>query len=338
MINIKKLAKLAGVDVSTVSRALNDSSRVKPQTKAYIKELAEKHNYRPNDMARSLVGKRNFTIGVLIPELINTFYGEVIEGLESVFNARGYMMFFGNSRFDPEEEIKFVNMFIRRNVDGIVLCSTYASTFEYLKKLKRGIPVVLTDIFESYSDMDTVGIDHEAGIRAVIAHLRSLGHTRFAYIGDRIITPHRLNAFRTGLAEQGITLDRRHIFQGAERNEDGGCRRMKELLGLPDRDRPTAVFAGTDNLAVGAMYAAREAGLRLPADLSIVGFDDIMASAYAAVPLTTVRQPKREMGGAAAGLLLERIEDGSRAFQRIVLQPRLIVRETTAEPPHGKQA
>ncbi len=328
MINIKKLAQIAGVDVSTVSRALNDSERVKPKTKAYIKALAEQHNYVPNDMARSLVGKKSFTIGVLVPEFINTFYAEVIEGLDSVFYDLGYTMIFGKSRFKHEEETKIIDMFVLRKVDGIVMCSASMVTVEYLMKLKKSIPVVLTDSYDVYDEMDMVSIDNERGVNFVIEHLLSLGHSRFGYIGDSKITRLRLEAFRTGLAQRGANLDERHIFIGEERYENGGYCRMNEMLALADR--PTAIFAGTDNLAIGAIHAVRERQLRIPADISIVGFDDILASAYAEVPLTTVLQPKMEMGQQAAQLLLERINEEPSDFRHVVLQPQLIVRQTTS--------
>ncbi|MBO9607460.1 MAG: LacI family DNA-binding transcriptional regulator, partial [Paenibacillaceae bacterium] len=184
MINLKQLAQMAGVDVSTVSRALNDSERVKPQTKALIKSLAEKHHYVPNDMARSLVGKKNDTIGVLVPELLNTFYAEVIEGIEEAGNERGYSLMFGKSRFAGEEEIKLIDMFMRRRVDGIILCSSSRRTIEHLRKLKKSIPVVIADTFEPYADLDVVTIDHEYGVGGVIDHLLALGHRKFGYIGD----------------------------------------------------------------------------------------------------------------------------------------------------------
>lgn len=332
MINLKQLAELAGVDVSTVSRALNDSERVKPQTKAYIKSLAEKHHYVPNDMARSLVGKKNDTIGVLVPELINTFYAEVIEGIETACGERGYSLMFGKSRFNDGEEIKLIDLFMRRRVDGIILCSSTRKAVDHLRKLKRSVPVVITDTFEACADMDVVTIDHEYGVGGVIDHFLALGHREFGYIGDSKITPMRLDAFRRGLAERGAALQERRIFIGEERYEEGGYRRMAELLAQPDR--PTAVFVGTDNLAIGAVRAARESGLRVPDDMSVVGFDDIIASAYAEVPLTTVLQPKQEMGRLAGQLLLARMDgEAAAGFRQVVLKPELIVRQSTGAAP-----
>lgn len=326
-INIKKLAELAGVDVSTVSRALNDSDRVKPETKRRIKALAEQYQYVRNDVARSLVSQKNDSIGVLVPEFVNTFYAEIIEGLEGVFRGAGYTMIFGKSGFDPEEEAKIIDMFVRRSVDGIVLCSPNRITVDSWRKLKRDIPLVLLDAFEPYPDVDAVGIDNEQGVQAIVDHLVMLGHKEFAFIGDSKITPSRLSAYRAGLARHGLALDSRCIFVGEERYEEGGYIRMKELLTLAGR--PTAVFTGTDKLAIGALRAAKEAGVDVPGDLSLVGFDDIMAAAYAEVPLTTVFQPKEEIGREAANLLLDRINHSGGDRRNLVLPTRLIVRNTT---------
>jgi len=330
MVNLKEIAKIAGVDVSTVSRALNDSDRVKPETKELIKRIAKQYNYVPDDIARGLVGKKTYSIGVIIPEFINTFYAEIIEGLESIFSTEGYSMLFGKSDFLPQNEIKYTNLFFRKRVDGIIACAISKECMDYIKKQKREMPVVLVDSFTYHQDFDSVSIDNAFGVQKVIEYLVQEGHRKIGFIGDKIVTPERLNAYKSALNQLGIPVKEEYIRMGSERYEHGGYLRMMELLKL--EDRPTAVFAATDNLAIGSIHAAKKAGLKIPDDISIVGFDDIMSSSYIEVPLTTVLQPKFEIGKLSAQLLIERInKSDSKFIQQIVLKPELVVRETVAK-------
>jgi LacI family transcriptional regulator len=330
MISMKELAKLACVDVSTVSRALSDSPKVKPETKEAIKKLAEQHRYVPDDLARGLVGKQTFTIGVIIPEFINTFYAEMIEGMEKVLSEKGYTILFGKSGFSLRSEIEYFNTFLRKRVDGVIACSISGEFLKHTRKMNRSLPLVLADTYATDTEFDIVTIDNAYGVQCVIDHLVQLGHKNIGFIGDKIITGERLNAYRKALSYVGISTGEKYIKIGSECYEQGGYLRMHELLAMAVR--PTAVFAATDNMAIGAMHAAFEVGLQIPEDVSVVGFDDIMVSSYMEVPLTTVIQPKFEIGRISATLLLNRIADKSSKFkQQIILKPEMVIRQTTAK-------
>lgn len=329
MINLKEIAKIAGVDVSTVSRALNDSDRVKPETKELIRNIAKQYNYVPDDIARGLVGKKTYSIGVIIPEFINTFYAEIIEGLESVLSLEGYSLLFGKSDFSSKNEIKYINLFLRKRVDGIIACATSKECLDNIKKLKRDMPVVLVEPSVPCSDFESISIDNSFGVQKVIEHFVQLGHRKIGFIGDKFVTSERLDSYKIFLRQIGMPVREEYIRIGDERYERGGYLRMQELMELADR--PTAVFAVTDNLAIGAIHAVKKSGLEVPDDISIAGFDDIMFSSYIETPLTTVLQPKFEMGKLSAQLLIGRINNsGSKFIQQIVLKPELIVRNTVA--------
>jgi len=330
MVSLKELAKLAGVNVSTVSRALNDSPKVKPATKELIKKLANQYNYVPDDLARGLVSKKTFTIGVIIPEFLNTFYAEIIEGMENILSKEGFSMFFGKSGFKEENEIKYFDLFLRKRVDGIMACSISSKSLDIIKRYKRNIPVVLADNFISCDEFDSVSIDNFYGVQCIIEHLINLGHRRIAFIGDKVVTHERLFAYQSVLAQHNIPIDNEYINIGSERYERGGYERMKELLKL--NPKPTAVFAVTDNMAIGAIRAIKEVGLKVPDDISVAGFDDIMVSSFMEIPLTTILQPKFEIGKISAEILVNRIRSGSDKFpQHINIKPELVVRSTTKQ-------
>jgi DNA-binding LacI/PurR family transcriptional regulator len=329
MISMKELAKLANVDISTVSRAIGDSPRVKPETKELIKKLAKEHGYIPDDLARGLVGKQTHTVGVIIPEFINTFYAEMIDGIESVLSNKGFTMLFGKSSFHFANELQYFNTFLSKRVDGIIACTISNDFLKHLRTMNHSIPLVLSDVYSTDSAFDIVTIDNAFGVQCIIDHLVQLGHTRIGFIGDKIVTKDRFNAYKKALISFGIHVNDAHVKIGTERYELGGYLRMKELLSQDNL--PTALFAVTDNMAIGAMHAAFEANLRIPEDISIVGFDDIMVSSYLEIPLTTVIQPKFEIGKYSANLLLSRIDDkNSKFMQQVILKPEMVIRQTTA--------
>lgn len=327
MSSLKEIAQIAGVDASTVSRALNDSPRVKRETKEMIKKLAKQYNYVPDELARGLVNKKTYTVGIVIPEFMNTFYAEIVEGLESVFSVEGYSMLFGKSDFNLENEIKCLDIFFRKRVDGIICCAVSKGALEHIKKCKRDMPVVMVDPFISCPEFDTVSIDNSYGVQCVIEYLLKLGHKRIGFIGDSIVITERLEAYKKTLEQFRVPVREEYIAVGQERYEHGGYLRMQELLRL--EERPTAVFSVTDNMAIGAIHAVREANLNIPGDISIVGFDDIMVSSYLNTPLSTVLQPKYEIGKMSADLLMARMNNtGSKFTQQIVLKPEFVERNT----------
>ena len=204
MISLKELAKMAGVDRSTVSRALNDSPRVTPKTKTLINDLAERHGYIPDDLARGLLKKRTFTIGAIIPEFLNTFYAEIIEGFEGILSQSGYSVIFGKSGFNCKNEAKCIDLFLRKRVDGIIACAVSEESVGYVKNKKINIPVVLVDSFSISDEFDSVSIDNAFGIYSAVEHFIHYGHKRLGFICDNTVTSQRLEAFKQILRKLNI--------------------------------------------------------------------------------------------------------------------------------------
>lgn len=333
MSSLKEIARLARVDISTVSRALNDSPRVKKSTKDLIKRLAAEHNYVPDEIARGLVSRKTNTIGIIIPEFRNTFYAEIIEGLEGVLSDAGFALLFGKSDFNIDKEIGYIDILISKRVDGIIACTLTENALNTIRNKSKSIPIVLIDTYLKQNDYDSITIDNVYGVDKVVEHLSTLGHKRVGFIGDRIVTGERLDAFKKAGNKFALEDVERYIAIGSERYEIGGYLRMKELL--EEKNPPSAVFAETDNLAIGAIHALKEKKIRVPDEMSIVGFDDITVSAFIDVPLTTVVQPKLEMGINAAKLLVDRINGIYRGNPReMQFKPELLIRNTTSRVCH----
>ena len=339
MVNLKELSQLSGYDISTVSRALQNSSRVKTETKCKILDLAKELNYYPDSRARSLKVNKGSLIGIIIPEFSNSFYSDICEGLESVLSNEQYSTIFGKSNFDFEQEKKCIDTFMQNRVDGIIVCATSDKLVDYMHTIKIPVPVILAEANDDNAHDDQWGriiIDNYLGIGSVVSHLVGLGHRRIGFISDSKVTKLRQSAFVESMRDNMLPLPEDYISVGIERNESGGYVRMKQLLNL--KEPPTAVLAATDHLAIGAISAIYESGLSIPDDISISGFDDISLSAHLAVPLTTVSQPKQEIGRLAAQKLLAVIKDGQNTLGSTFLQPTLIVRKSTAPPSRESQA
>ncbi len=321
-VSIKDIAKAAGVSPSTVSRALRDHPRISQQTKEYICRLAVEMGYTPSAVARSLVTRRTMTIGLVLPSVSDPFLSQVVLGVEEVALDNGYRVFLCSFYNDPVQERSIVDAFLEHRVDGIVVTSSRLDTAYTALQEQLGIPIVLTNCREyAYS----VSTDNLHGGRLAVDYLLQLGHTRIGYIAtdpQKQANRSRLAGYRQALQERGIAFDPALVGVGDGRAE-GGKRGMQQLLAL--NPPPTAVFCYNDMTAIGAAAALREAGLRVPDDVSLVGFDDIDWAAYSNPPLTTVRQPRRELGRRAMQMLLELLA-GEESPTKVVLQGELVVR------------
>ena len=328
-VTIKDIAKAARVSHSTVSRALNNDRRVKPETRERILQVARRLNYQPNDVARSLVTRQTNTIGIIIPEVMTSFYAEILQGIEKVANENGYSIILGVSGFDPVKEREYINLFKRKQVDGMILASTCPDNFPELWELKRErLPFLIVDAYVGDATFITLSVDNLFGVMLAMNHLIEMGHRRIAYIADRFTTSQRLAAYRLALETSGIQLDQELIRISDNRGEAGGYEAMTQLLELDPP--PTAAFASNDVMAVGAIAAVRHKGMKVPDDVSVVGFDDMRISSFLEVPLTTVAQPKQEMGERAAQILIDWIKSGNGEPepQHILFKPRLVVRSS----------
>lgn len=328
-LSIKDVARLARVSHSTVSRALADSPAVNRATADRIRRIATEAGYRPNTIGRSLATKRTHTIGFVVTTVADPFVAEVAAGIEDVARRKGYAVFLANSNAEPDHEVAVVRSFHDRRVDGVIVMASRVGAL-YMPLLEElRVPIMLVDNQHPGAFAHSISIDDRGGARLITSHLAALGHRRIAYIGDRNgmqSDTDRMAGYTDALAAAGIEYNSAYVAQG-NGSPGGGLEAMQLLLAL--KNRPTAVFCYNDMTAIGALRALHNAGLRVPADLSVAGFDDLQIAPFLEPPLTTIRQPKTEMGRRAAAILLDLLE-GKELEAQITVPGELVVRESTA--------
>jgi len=332
MVTIRDVAARAGVSSTTVSHVINKTRPVSDDLRTRVEAAMAELGFQPNALARSLRRKRTHTLGMIVPDSANPFFAEVGRGIEDTSFASGYSIILCNSDGDRNRELLYLDLLVQKQVDGVLLVPTgdHAELAAHLRT--RNIPVVVIDRDVSDAPIDRAYIDNVAGGCVATRHLLDLGHRRIGYIGGPphlSPVPGRGAGYLRALEEVGIPIDDRLIVAGSFQDV-GGYEGTQSLLALPDR--PTAIFAGNDLMAIGALAAARDANIAVPAELSIVGFDDIHLAGYINPPLTTIAQPKYELGVIAAELLLARLSDPDLPPQRRLLQAHLVVRHSTAAP------
>jgi len=329
---MKRIAEDLGVSVTTVSKVLNNRTDIGDATRARVLARVAELGYQPNAVARSLTLRRTHTLGIVIPDLMHSFFVEVVAGLEPVVNAHGYGMLLCNSGESPRKERAELQLLAQRQVDGVVLAAAGGSAnTDLLRRLTgRGIALVMIDRDDHPAvRCDRVLTDDEEVGRLATAHLVAQGRKAVAHIaGPRIVHALRRTAgYRRALADAGLRARDEWIVRGGFREADG-YRAMTRLIAL--KERPDAVFAANDPAAIGALKAAWDAGLRVPQDVAVVGAGDIAHGDLLRVPLTTVTWPRRDLGRRAGELLLARLDgDASGPCQRIVIPPQLVVRASS---------
>jgi DNA-binding LacI/PurR family transcriptional regulator len=331
LVSIKDIARAAKVSHATVSRALHNSPLVSPQTAERIRQIAREKGYRPSAVARSLVTKRTRTIGVVVTSIADPFIAEVVSGVEEVANDHGYSVFLANSNAEPDREVKVVHSFHERRVDGILVTASRVGALYMPLLNEMRVPTVLINNQHPGEFVHSVMIDNLSASRQATQHLVSLGHKRIAYIGDQFgfqSDTERFAGYRRALELADIDFLPELTAHG-DGKADGGARAMESLLTLDAL--PTAVFCYNDMSALGALRAIHACGLRVPDDISVVGFDDLFIASYTSPPLTTISQPMRQMGRTAMEILLK-LFSGSNSITNIKVQGQLIVRESTAPP------
>jgi DNA-binding LacI/PurR family transcriptional regulator len=331
LISIKDIARVAKVSHSTVSRALHNSSLVNHETAERIRQIAREKGYRPSAVARSLVTRKTRTIGVVVTRIADPFIAEVVNGIEEVANDHGYSVFLANSNADPDREVKVVHSFHERRVDGILVTASRVGALYMPLLTEMRVPTVLINNQHPGEFVHSVMIDNPAASRQATEHLLQLGHKRIAYIGDQFgfqSDIERFAGYRSTLEVADIPFFPELTAHGDGKAE-GGMRAMEKLLGLADP--PTAVFCYNDMSALGALRAIHAHGLRVPDDISVVGFDDLFIASYISPTLTTISQPMRQMGSMAMEILLN-LFSGSNSKTNMKVQGQLIVRESTAPP------
>ena len=331
MATLKDIAKMAGVNLSTVSRAINDSSEINKETKERILDIARQLNYVSNKHNKAFKNEGNNTIGIICPEIKSNYYAQLVNTIEVRLKAKGYMLLIGLTDFKYENEVYYLKLFEKKGVGGIICIATVDRKIEKdLKdfKSKYNMPIIQVATEVELQDYDYIKIDEDYGISLAISHLAELGHREIGYIGETL-SESRLKSFNSLLKKNGLPINHDFIKVGTERFEEGGYKRMKEILAL--KKLPTAIFASYDSIAIGAMRAMTESGLRIPEDISIIGVDNINVAAYLTKALTTISSPVNDMGSIASRILLDKIEDNNAVVQHVALKPELILRETTGK-------
>ncbi len=326
---IKDIANKANVSYGTVSRALNNKYGVKKETRERVLAVAVKMGYSPNAIARGLVKKSTHSIGLVIPDILNPFYPGVACGIEEKALKSGYSVFFCNTNHDKKREIQSLKLLAEKRVDGIILAPGLEDSNVPDSLANGDIPIVhICKRFVEPSKSFVV-IDDERGGFLATKHLIEQGYKKIGFIGAKdqaFNLDERFEGYKQAFQKYGLQIDERYIYSSDFKRQTGYriVRRM-----LADGDYPRAIFAENDLLALGVIQAIREAGLSIPDDIAVVGFDDIPFAAFPEVQLTTIRQPKHEMGEIAVSILLDQMSGHNAEPRKVILEPRLIVRKSS---------
>lgn len=326
-VTIQDIARVAGVSKSTVSRVLNGTAKVHPEKEKAVRDATDRLGFRPNVVARSLARGRSMTIGVLTQMIGSPFYDTIAQGVIAALDDTGYSPIFADGRWERNEEVSAIRALVGRRVDGLVLIGGAVPAAE-ISVLCENLPVIIVGRDLSQSGHHCISMDNVNAAFAATQHLIEHGHRRIATIAGVRHHPDaidRLAGYSAALRAAGIEPDPRLMLSG-DFTAESGVHGTNELIA---RGAPfTAIFAANDMTAFGARLALSRAGLRVPEDISVVGFDDQMESAYMTPPLTTIRQPAREMGELASRAVLSLIEGQS--WESAVLTGELQVRESVA--------
>ena len=327
-VTIKDVARDAGVSIATASRALNRIDLVAPETRRRVREAASRLHYTPHSGARSLITNRTHTIGVLLPDLYGEFFSEVMRGIDQTAQREGYQCIVSSARHSgPTLEAALRAM--RGRVDGLVLMSPEFTGELSKRTLPAGFPVVLLNCPPSETPHDSLNVENYAGAYSMVSHLADLGHRRIAILNGaqgNFDAAERLRGYRAALRDAGLPAPAELVILGdfTEAAGEAGARQLLQL-----ETRPTAIFAANDGMAVGAVSALREAGLRVPEDIAIGGFDDIPMARYVDPALTSVHVDISALGARAATLLLGAIQHpNGRENRREIVPTALVVRRS----------
>jgi DNA-binding LacI/PurR family transcriptional regulator len=337
-VTIKDIANQANVSHTTVSRALHGSPEISEATSIRIRQMATELGYLPSAAARTLRTNRSQALGVIIRNVEDPFFGEILQGIEEVAQANGYSLFMAASQAGKVREQALVQLMVERRVDGIIICSTPVSIEESHQLARFGAPIVFINNQSAEEYRYSIYHDDVDGSRQLTRHLIELGHRKIAYLGNSNAgrsSLDRINGFHRESRAAGISIPPDFVYQVPGGGPANGLAGLEHFLHLPQR--PTALLCYNDMMAIGVLKGLGQAGLRVPEDISVTGFDNILFSAYTNPPLTTLEQPKRFIGAEAArlvlGLLQSQVDEkgtGGPEIRR--LRGNLLIRESTCVP------
>jgi LacI family transcriptional regulator len=333
-VTIRDVAKAAGASVSTISAALNNSDYVSAEMRSRIEGAIKELRYRPNDLARGLRLQKTHSIAIVIPDLSNNFYIELVRGAKDYAASADYTVLIGDSRESWEEERNYLDSFHRRRVDGVVRVPAIDGMGGKVRSVLGNLPVVYADRYPRARDsfVGRVGVDNTRAADSAARYLLSLGHRQIGIIaGDASsgTSMDRVGGVVRALRSAGVAADRSMIHSGHNDMESGHFHAMQLLTRAP---RPTAIFCTNNMMALGALAAIQEIGLSCPEEISLLGFDDFYWATLLRPRMTVVRQPAREMGMVAARMLIDHIEGRASIPTPALLATQLIVRDSCCPP------
>lgn len=335
--SIKDIAKIAGVSHTTVSRALHDNPLISEQTKDHIKKIATEIGYQPSVAARSLKTNRSQALGVIVSHIADPFFSEILQGIDDIAQDNGYSLFIAAAQNNPDRERAIIQSMREHRVDGVILCSPQLTSEQSSQLQSYNIPIVAINNQGSNDYTYSISHDDVDGSRQACEHLIGLGHARIAYLGDHLsgrTTRERLAGFQQVMEKHALSIPHEYIYEVAGNSALQGFEAVDYFLSLDDR--PTAIICYNDMMAAGVLKGLHLAGLHVPVDLSVTGFDNILYSDYTEPPLTTIDQPKRFLGAEAAKMMVKRLNTTSattaNAGESKKLKGMLLIRQSTAPP------
>ncbi|MFS0862147.1 LacI family DNA-binding transcriptional regulator [Fredinandcohnia sp. 179-A 10B2 NHS] len=325
---MKDLAKHLGVSVSTVSRALNNHSDIHIETKKQVLEAAQQFNYRPNSIARSLIQRKTFTVGLMVPDIADPFFSNIAVGVEEIFTNSGYQVVYGNTMRNKEKELQFIESVFERKMDGVIVTPDHVDE-ELISLLNRlEVPIVfLRRRTPAEVNAPFVDVDHYTGACEAVSYLIENGHRDIGFLAmtqDSFVSKERLRGYMDTMQKHGLTPTDNSI-EVAGRTIESGRNAMEKLH--EKNPQLTAVFASNDLLGIGALEWLAIKDIKVPEQISIIGFDDLVFSSLYWIQLTTMAQPRKKMGRFAADLLLSMI-NGSEENDSVLLKAKLVERKT----------
>ena len=332
-VRMKDIAKDLGLSIVTVSKVLRDHPDISAETRDRVRKRMKEVNYRSNLAARALVTGRTYSVGLVVPDLVHPFFGEVAKGMSRVLRKKGYNLVISSSEEDPELESREVEQLLARSVDALILAPAQNDLELFARVREHQTPYILIDRTILGLKASFIGVDDVSAGRLATEHLISIGRRVIAHIGGPPVSTAigRMEGYQRSMAGHGIKLPPEYVItreRGDEASDRTGHDAMKRLLELDPR--PDGVFCYNDPTAMGAMEAVIAAGLHIPRDVAIVGCGNVRYAAFLRVPLTSVDQQSEEIGGRAAKLALQQIEaKGSLRTKTILLEPKLVIRESS---------
>lgn len=325
---IKDIARKLGVAPSTVSMALRGHPRISKKTRLKVLETAKRLNYKVNILARGLVLRKSSLLGLVIPDIMTSFFPEIIQGVEEAADKLGYSIIIRASNNDFQKEADSLRFLRDRHVEGVIVApvSTKNNIPLILELEKSGIPIVFICNYLKGVNIPYIVVDDVLGAYLATQHLIDLGHRRIAHlrgVPEYPVSQNRIKGYKKALKEHNFKMDK-VLIRGSDFTFESGYQAMKEFIAL--ENRPTAVFAACDMAVIGAMRTIRETGLRVPEDIALVGFDDLKIAALMETRITTIAQPKYEIGEKAIQKLTRRIE--KKLVRSSILKPKLVIRDS----------